>query len=415
MRKLSLKRNVHVARCHNVCGYVATAKPLLHTHKRGLKRTMTTTHPLGTILIVDDTPANLDVLSSLLISHGYDVRAAINGQMALMAVEASPPDLILLDITMPGMNGYEVCEHLKTSQHVCAIQGRPGLQSQVCDIPVIFISASNETFDKVKAFQVGGVDYVTKPFQIEEVLVRITHQLTLYRQRLELQERYLEIQHLQNIVRQYLSRRAWESIEESNETRTEQVAHRRETLTIFMSDVQGFTRLSEEIDPDLLLADLSLYMNLLSTLVYEHDGEVDKFLGDGMLAFFTSPRKAMKAAFAIQRALNTFNERQRASYRSPLPTRIGLATGNVIMARIGSDVRKEYTLIGDRVNVAARLQAAASVGGVLIDTTTYEASGCKLFAAPLSLTLKGKMEPEHVYAVAYDDIASMHDKECDDA
>jgi serine phosphatase RsbU (regulator of sigma subunit) len=122
--------------------------------------------PKDNILIVDDLPANLQFLNSILIERGYQVRPAINGQVALKIAQKSLPDLILLDIQMPGINGYEVCEQLKAND-------------KTCDIPVIFISALSEVFDKVKAFSVGGVDYITKPFQAEEVLARVETHLKL--------------------------------------------------------------------------------------------------------------------------------------------------------------------------------------------------------------------------------------------
>jgi len=124
--------------------------------------------PLGDILVVDDTPANLRLLSGMLSEQGYKVRSAPNGKLALMGVRAAPPDLILLDINMPGMNGYEVCQQLK---------GDPRTR----DIPIIFISALDQTEDKVQAFTLGGVDYITKPFQIEEVLARVETHLSLHR------------------------------------------------------------------------------------------------------------------------------------------------------------------------------------------------------------------------------------------
>ncbi|MEG3872082.1 adenylate/guanylate cyclase domain-containing protein [Microcoleus sp. MON2_D6] len=127
-------------------------------------------HPLSAtrkdILIVDDMPDNLRLLSTMLTSYGYHVRKAINGHLALQGAQISPPDLILLDINMPQMNGYEVCEQLKLSE-------------KTQDIPVIFISALDDVLEKVKAFQVGGVDYITKPFQVEEVLARVQNQLSL--------------------------------------------------------------------------------------------------------------------------------------------------------------------------------------------------------------------------------------------
>ncbi|MBN1873058.1 MAG: hybrid sensor histidine kinase/response regulator [Anaerolineae bacterium] len=133
----------------------------------------------GNILLVDDTPANLRLLSNMLKEQGYKVRSVINGQMALTVTHAAPPDLILLDINMPGMNGYEVCGKLKADE-------------TTHDIPIIFISALDETQGKVKAFTVGGVDYITKPFQFEEVLARVETHLALRRLQQELEQEIIQ-------------------------------------------------------------------------------------------------------------------------------------------------------------------------------------------------------------------------------
>ena len=137
------------------------------------------------ILIVDDTPDNLRFLSSLLLDEGYNVRKSTNGQMALTAVKTVPPDLILLDVNMPKMSGYEVCELLKKD-------------SQTSSVPVIFLSALDDVMDKVKAFKVGGVDYITKPFKIEEVLARIQNQLTIKNLQNELQAQNTQLQQTLN-------------------------------------------------------------------------------------------------------------------------------------------------------------------------------------------------------------------------
>ncbi len=140
---------------------------------------MGSTMEKGNILIVDDTPANLRLLSNMLAEQDYKVRSVINGQMALLAAQAAPPDLVLLDINMPGMNGYEVCAQLKAD---------PRTQ----EIPIIFISALDEIQDKVKAFTVGGVDYITKPFQFQEVLARVETHLMLRNLQRELQREIME-------------------------------------------------------------------------------------------------------------------------------------------------------------------------------------------------------------------------------
>ena len=152
----------------------------------------------GNILLVDDTPDNLRLLSTMLTEQGYEVRSVINGAMALMGVQAEPPDLILLDISMPQMNGYEVCQQLKSGD-------------RTREIPVIFISALEDVLDKVKAFAVGGVDYITKPFHVEEVLARIENQLTICRlqkqlksQNAQLQQQMLELQELNSLKEEFL-------------------------------------------------------------------------------------------------------------------------------------------------------------------------------------------------------------------
>ena len=138
------------------------------------------------ILIVDDTPANLQLLAEMLKEQGYRIRAALSGKLALAAIRKEPPDLILLDINMPGMNGFEICKEIKADE-------------ALKDIAIIFVSALNETMDKVNAFSLGGVDYVTKPFQIEEVAARVQTHLELRRQRRELQETYGRLRDLEEL------------------------------------------------------------------------------------------------------------------------------------------------------------------------------------------------------------------------
>ena len=135
----------------------------------------------GDILVVDDVPENLQLLSTLLTKSGYEVRRVINGKLALTVANSDPPDLILLDIMMPELNGYEVCKQLKASE-------------TTREIPVIFLSALDEVLDKVKAFKVGGVDYITKPVHAQEVIARVENQLTIVRQRLSLREQTVRLE-----------------------------------------------------------------------------------------------------------------------------------------------------------------------------------------------------------------------------
>ena len=141
-------------------------------------------NPVGDILVVDDMPSNLEILTTMLKECGHRVRPVPSGRLALEAARLQPPDLILLDINMPGMDGYQVCASLKADEKLAAV-------------PVIFISANNEVFDKVTAFNLGGVDYVTKPFQFEEVEARVETHLELRRQRVELEKSYQNLAELE--------------------------------------------------------------------------------------------------------------------------------------------------------------------------------------------------------------------------
>jgi len=144
---------------------------------------------MNDVLIVDDTPENLTILCQILTEHGYQVRPALSGEIALKAVRADIPDLILLDIMMPGMNGFEVCRNLKAEE-------------QTKHIPIIFISGLHELEDKVRAFSEGGVDYITKPFQTEEVLARVNTHIALHTFRKSLEKKNIELQKALDEVKQ---------------------------------------------------------------------------------------------------------------------------------------------------------------------------------------------------------------------
>jgi diguanylate cyclase (GGDEF)-like protein len=199
----------------------------------------------GDVLIVDDNPINLDLLSSMLQKQGYRVRVATNGTRALAAARSVEPDLVMLDINMPEMDGYEVCRRLKAG----------GLTR---DVPVIFISALDEAMDKVKAFQSGGADYVTKPFQFEEVLARIENQLKLSRLQREMERKHAELQqanlHLERANRMlhslsYLdpltgiaNRRHFEESIDREWRRAQRIAS---PLSLIMIDIDHFKKLND--------------------------------------------------------------------------------------------------------------------------------------------------------------------------
>ncbi|WP_228061081.1 MULTISPECIES: response regulator [unclassified Coleofasciculus] len=178
----------------------------------------------GNILIVDDTPENLQLLSATLSERGYKVRGVVKGQMAIRAAKSAPPDLILLDIRMPEMDGYQVCEHLKADP-------------TTVEIPVIFISALDEVLDKVRAFAIGGIDYITKPFQVEEVLARVENQLTIRRLSQKLQA---QNQQLQQEIQE--RRKAEKAAEDASQAKSEFLANMSHELRTPLNAILGFTQ-----------------------------------------------------------------------------------------------------------------------------------------------------------------------------
>jgi len=191
--------------------------------------------PTAVILLVDDTPASLRLFRTILANEGYQVITAENGTDGLRMAREETPDLVLLDINMPDMDGYEVCEHLKEDE-------------ATRDIPVIFISGLNAAEDKVKAFTVGGVDYITKPFDIKEVYARVKNHLTLQRlqnkleQRVE--ERTAELSELNKAYQRFVPREFLRILKKESIIDANLADHTQETMTILFSDIRDFTTLS---------------------------------------------------------------------------------------------------------------------------------------------------------------------------
>ncbi|NCP87050.1 MAG: hypothetical protein CO094_06555 [Anaerolineae bacterium CG_4_9_14_3_um_filter_57_17] len=191
-----------------------------------------------------------------------------------------------------------------------------------------------------------------------------------------LQDRTAALERMEALVRTLVSRKAWDdtlNIAENEQNDT--FAPERRQLTILFTDIKEFTPLFEQGDPALLTQNLNRYFDLLATAIYEHNGDIDKFLGDGLMAFFNEPQNAVSAAISMQRRLALFNQQQIAHLGLQLNTRIGIATGPCMVARLGSVSRREITIIGDAVNFASRLQAQSPVNGFSLDEATYRAVG----------------------------------------
>lgn len=223
-----------------------------------------------------------------------------------------------------------------------------------------------------------------------------------------LQGRTAALERMEAMVRTLVSRKAWDdtlniAANEQNDT----FAPERRQLTILFTDIKEFTPLFEQGDPALLTQNLNRYFDLLATAIYEHNGDIDKFLGDGLMAFFNEPQNAVSAAITMQRRLALFNQQQIAHLGLQLNTRIGIATGPCMVARLGSVSRREITLIGDAVNLASRLQALAPVNGLGMDEVTFRAMQNPLAFSGRDVQVKGKGY-QRMYSAELETLQTLH-------
>ncbi|MEZ2320531.1 MAG: adenylate/guanylate cyclase domain-containing protein [Microcoleus sp.] len=357
----------------------------------------------ASILVVDDTPHNVRLLSTILTGQGYQVRKALNGQRALATVQEFPPHLILLDVMMPEMNGYEVCEHLKSSPTTSSI-------------PVIFLSALDDASDKVKAFDVGAVDYITKPFQEKEVLARVANQLTIRSQKELLQEQTNQLEELvgrlekeikERQVAELAVRLAQEksdhlllnilpaAIVEALKKGEGTNAERFDSATVLFADIVNFTSIAARISPLELVKFLNQIFSKFDELTEKHGLEKIKTNGDAYMVAggLPVPRPDHAEAIAnmaldMQEAIADF----KTDRGEPFQIRIGINTGPVVAGVIGTK-KFSYDLWGDTVNVASRMESQGLPGCIQVTTAVYQQlKNDYVFEERGSISVKGKGE-----------------------
>lgn len=367
------------------------------------------------VLIVDDTPSNLALLSDLLKAD-YRIKVATDGHKALAIARLDErPDLILLDVMMPGMDGYEVCRTLKAD---------PSTR----DIPVVFVTAMSEEGDETRGLDLGGVDYVTKPISAAIVKARVRAHLTLSGHAREMQRMIARLETqaaaLSELNRTLEQRVAEEVAQVELLTRLKRFfspqvvevvlargaddpmkSHRCEIAAVFL-DLRGFTAFTETSDPEEVMGVIAEYHEAMGRLVMSHGGTLEHFAGDGMMIFFNDPVRvdnpagvAVTMAIAMQDCFAHLSRGwQRRGY--DLAMGIGIAQGYATIGAIGFEGRRDYGVIGTVTNLASRLCGEARGGQILISQRVLGQVSELVVTAPVGqLELKGFNRPITAYEV----------------
>jgi adenylate cyclase len=325
------------------------------------------------ILVVDDQAQNIRLLDAVLSPRGYRVLSAESGEQALDVLREEQPHVALLDIMMPGMDGYELCRRIRENPATAYL-------------PVVMITAS-DTQEKVRAIEAGADDFVTKPFDQGELLARVKslvrvkrYQDTISGQAAELETWNRELEERVQTqlaaleragrLRRFLSPQMAELILDSGDESFLE-SHRREIVVVFC-DLRNFTAFAESSEPEELMAVLSEYHGALGDLVYRFEGTLDRFTGDGLMVVFNDPLpcedaslRAIRMAVAMRTRVRDLAESW-SRHGHDLGFGVGIAQGYATLGRIGFEGRYEYTALGSVVNLAARLCAVAKPWQILV-------------------------------------------------
>jgi class 3 adenylate cyclase len=356
------------------------------------------------VMVVDDDQDMAAFLARMLEQEGFEVDVVLDGNAALTHVLTAPPDLILLDVMLPGMSGFEICERLKADESTALI-------------PIVLVTALEDHQSRVRGIEAGADDFLSKPVKVEELIARVKTLRRLHDTRRELEARRLaaEVQRKETIRKafsRYISPRLTERIiSQAGEEGAPFVSHaQRINVVAMFADLRGFTRLTETVEVAQVVGMLNEYFAVTTEAAYRNDGTIFSLAGDCLLVGFNVPFPQPDAAM---RAWRTANEMVASlvpvlaswTARGGMSTGvgIGIASGEAIIGNIGSPHHMSYTIIGDAVNTAARLMQMAKAGEVLISGPVYdsirEVLPPECAVARGNIALRGKGEATAVYSI----------------
>lgn len=343
---------------------------------------MKSTHEPGRLLVVDDNKVNRILLSRGLEQYGHTIETAENGRQALDMLKRGSYDLVLLDIEMPEMNGYQVLE--------ACLQ-----DDELSNIPVIMTSSLDEIDSVVKCVELGAEDYLNKP--VNPILLRARVNTSLEKKRLRDEQRKL--------IRTFATKEVAEELSKTGFS----LGGNFVDATAMFADIRSFTTLTESSSPAEIIEMLNDYYALMFEAITGYGGSVNQMIGDGLMAIFGAPvhyddhcQRAVNAALEMLELLNGFNQNQAAQGKPQIKIGIGIASGQMIAGFTGTQHRATYTCVGDTVNVASRLESQTKVIGrtVLIDDHTRLALGDSYKTESHGLVqLKGKTAEVEVFSI----------------